>query len=127
MPSSQLETSAFQLPLATLQHLLQVGGLEAGKDRRTEPRFMFSAPVRLRPRDAARRTVRGFAREISRSGIGLLAEESLHAGDLCCLTIDHCEAPLLLEAQVVWCRPAGDGWYLVGCRFVSEAQPTSAD
>ena len=126
MPSSQLETSAFQLPLATLQHLLQVGG-ETGKNRRAEPRFMFSVPVRLRPRDASRRTLRGFAREISRSGIGLLAEEALHPGDLHCLTIDHCEAPLLLEAQVVWCRPAGDGWYLAGCRFVSEVQPTSAN
>lgn len=126
MSSSQLETSAFQLPLATLQHLLQVGG-DTGKDRRTEPRFIFSVPVRLRPRDATRRTLRGFARDISRSGIGILAEVAMQPGELHCLTIDHCEAPLLLEAQVVWCQPAGDGWYMVGCRFVSEVLPPSAN
>jgi hypothetical protein len=125
MPASQLETVDFQLPLATLQHLLQFGGVEPGKERRAEPRFTFSAPVRLRPRDHSRRPVRAFAREISRSGLGLVAESPLSIGDLYCLTIDHPGGPLLLEAQIVWCRAAGDGWHLAGCRFISETSPIS--
>ncbi|MGC3970168.1 MAG: PilZ domain-containing protein [Pirellulales bacterium] len=127
MISSHRETSAFQLPLATLQGLLEFGNFEHGKERRVEPRFAFAAPVRLRPRDASRRIVRGYARELSRSGIGLLCESPLTIGELYCLTIDHIGGPLLLEAEIMWCREAGDGWYLAGCRFINETGPGSGD
>lgn len=127
MISPQLETSAFQLPLTTLQHLLHFGNPESGKERRAETRFPFAAPVRLRPRDASRRMVRGFSREISRSGLGLLAEAPLTPGELYCVTIDHEGGPLLLEAQLVWCREVGDGWYLAGCRFISETAPGTSN
>jgi hypothetical protein len=123
---SPAHTSAFQLPLATLQNLLAFSGNETGKERREEPRFVFSSPVRLRRRDTSRRIVRAYSREISRSGIGILTETPLVVGDLYCLTVDHAGGPLLLEAQVVWCREVGDGWYHAGCRFISETTPGGA-
>ncbi len=76
---SPAHTSAFQLPLATLQNLLAFSGNETGKERREEPRFVFSSPVRLRRRDASRRIVRAYSPGDLAIGIGLLTETPLVA------------------------------------------------
>jgi len=89
------------------------------QERRVDPRFAFFAPVNLRSPQAPRAIMSAFSREISCGGIGLLHSMPLVAGT--CYTIDCTRGDVELRhlAEVVWCRPAGDGWFMSGCRFVS--------
>ena len=102
----------------TVMRLLEEARTEEKLDRRAEPRHPFFRPVSIQPASNPDCRFSAFAREISRTGIGLLHNMPLQPGQVR-LTVasTHGEA-LCVTAEVVWCRPSGEGWYLSGCRFV---------
>jgi hypothetical protein len=88
-------------------------------ERRSDVRHSFFAPVTLAGCEEPSRSWSAFSREISASGIGLLHNMPLPKGRVYELTIGRDGTGCSCTAEVVWCRPAGEGWYLSGWRFVS--------
>jgi hypothetical protein len=87
-------------------------------ERRVDRRFPFFAPVTLRPAAAIDRPQTAYARELSQGGIGLLHIVPFDVGQVFQITIQDEAFNWRKRCEVVWCKPAGDGWFLSGCRFV---------
>jgi hypothetical protein len=87
-------------------------------ERRVDQRFPFFAPVTLRPAAAIDRPQTAYARELSQGGIGLLHVVPYEVGQVFQITIQNEAFNWRKRCEVSWCKPAGDGWFLSGCRFV---------
>ena len=85
-------------------------------ERRSEPRHPFFSPVSVTTCGGTK-CWSAFAREISRSGIGLLHNMPLEPSEVM-LTIGAGEAATRFRTELIWCRPCGEGWYLSGGRFL---------
>lgn len=92
------------------------------EDRRDDRRVPFFAPVSLRPAFTADQRFSAFSREISSSGIGLLHSMPVEHGEVFEITLRQPGQDLQKFAEVVWCRAAGEGWYLSGCRFIQSPE-----
>jgi hypothetical protein len=90
-------------------------------ERRSEVRHPFFAPVSLRSTTQPDRLLSTFSREISHGGIGLLHNMPIERGTTAeaCITVGDVKTSKIAEAM--WCKPAGEGWYLSGWRFVTTA------
>ena len=88
-----------------------------GVDRRAEPRHPFFCPVFVMPQGDRSRRFSAYAREISRSGIGLLHNMKLVPGPATIVIANPKGARRQFTAEIVWCRPSGEGWFISGCRF----------
>lgn len=87
-------------------------------ERRSTPRHPCFAPVSLTPSGDPRQRLSAFSRDVSRDGVGLLHVMPLTRGEIFTVVLQHPGGELRQHAQVMWCRPAGEGWYLTGLRFV---------
>lgn len=92
-----------------------------GVERRSTPRHPCFAPVGLTPCGNARQRLSAFSRDVSRDGVGLLHVMPIERGEIYALVLQHPAGELRQQAQVMWCRPAGEGWYVSGLRFVKAA------
>jgi hypothetical protein len=101
-----------------LQEILASAREGEAAERRTDRRFPFFAPVTLRPAAAIDRPQTAYARELSQGGIGLLHVVPFDVGQVFQIAIQHEAFNWRKRVEVVWCKPAGDGWYLSGCRFI---------
>lgn len=87
-------------------------------DGRVDPRHAFFTTVLLRSATETTLTISAFSREISRSGLGLLHAAQIFSREFYEVDIRIVDLQVRRNAQVIWCRPVGNGWYLSGCRFV---------
>lgn len=107
-----------QLAGNDLLNLLSDSQPDAFAERRSEKRHTFFMPVVIRSLDMLEQRS-AFSRDISCDGIGLLHNMPIESGTIARLTVAS-ERPLQINlAEVMWCRPAGEGWYLSGWRFVA--------
>jgi hypothetical protein len=111
--------TAAKLEADDLLNLLGSSQANDFAERRCEVRHPFFAAVSLRTQDRDLPVCSAFSREISHSGIGLLHIMPLKAGVAAQLTITAGATKLQKSAEVIWCRPAGEGWYLSGWRFIA--------
>lgn len=117
-PGGRLSAMAEQQIGQHVVRLLDEALAEQQVDRRAEPRFPFFRPVSIQPAGEPEHRYSAFAREISRTGVGLLHNMPLATG-AATLTIHSTQgSPLCTKVEVIWCRPCGEGWFLSGCRFV---------
>ena len=129
-PSRQPPVLAQRQIEQTVLRLLSAAREEESLERRGEPRSPFFRPVSVLLDGPQRRQHSAFAREISRSGIGLLHSMPLETADLTLAILGPIGEVCRFRAQIVWCRPCGEGWYLSGARFlevIGESKPTPAD
>jgi hypothetical protein len=103
---------------AAVERLLADARNDRGVERRVESRHPFFCPVFVMPQHDRSRRFSAFAREISRSGIGLLHNMKLSPGPATLVIVSSNGARRQFSAEVVWCRPMGEGWFISGCRFV---------
>lgn len=108
-----------QLEADVVERLLSATRAGEGAERRAFERHPLFAPVTLRPVDMTSAHISAFSREISQGGVGLLHYLPLKSGAIYRLSMQQGDAQLETLAEVVWCRAAGEGWYMSGCRFVS--------
>jgi hypothetical protein len=101
-----------------LQLILTAAREDEGADRRVDRRFPFFAPVTLRPAAAIDRPQTAYARELSQGGIGLLHYVPFEVGQVFQIAIQGEDFNWQKRCEVAWCKPAGDGWFLSGCRFI---------
>lgn len=91
--------------------------LRAEQERRAEARHPFVYPVSIhRPNEDIDF---GFSRDLSLKGIGLILSRPWDFGAIADLEIQHSSEPVCLKSEVRWSREYGDGWHLVGWRFLS--------
>ena len=95
-----------------------VNQAKADKDRnlRSEQRYPFFQSVIL---NRGRQSLSAFSRDISEKGMGLLHDMPL-AGNYTVIVIDETGRQHHLSAEVIWCRPCGQGWYLSGVQFLMD-------
>jgi hypothetical protein len=117
----QLSLTTMTLDPNELAELLAAGNERQISERRAEPRHPFFATVALTTVENSSKSLSLFSREISSSGIGLLHSMSFDKDVIGKLTIESNGRRVAQLAQMVWCRPAGEGWYLSGWRFIALA------
>lgn len=101
-----------------LESLLAATRSDKGAERRVDPRYPFFTSVTLHPLAASERTISAFSREISRGGLGLLHAGPISLAETYEVEIRIQQIKFRRQARVIWCRSAGDGWFLSGCQFV---------
>ena len=87
-------------------------------ERRAAKRHPFVYPVSIhtpnQPPDF------GFSRDLSQTGLGLIHSSAWAAGTIADLEIHGpSEKPVAFKSEVRWAREYGNGWYLIGWRFLS--------
>ena len=89
-------------------------------ERRTAVREPFFRGVTLELTVAGKLQERScFSRDISPKGIGLLHNFALEQGEKVVLTIhSDCLGRIRVRSEIMWCTPAGEGWYVSGARFL---------
>ena len=115
-------TDAFARPtLKDLHAILEsIGKYDPPADQRTVPRLELCVPAEIKT--ARGNTVSAMTREISRGGIGLLTKGGLTLGH-CRITMASETRQFEYEVEIEWSRPADNGMFLSGGRFVPAAEP----
>ena len=109
-------------PQQTIRELVAEASSEQFHERRAEKRHPFFCPVAITLNNEQLQQFSAFSREISNSGIGLLHNMPVEREEVV-LTIYREGGPTVnLRAQIIWCRPCGEGWYLSGARFITAAE-----
>ncbi|MCA9217943.1 MAG: PilZ domain-containing protein [Planctomycetales bacterium] len=86
-------------------------------ERRAVPRTAFTRPVTIS--SGRREMVRGFSRDISNQGIGIIDQYEWAPGSIAEIEIHSlfgCNVRVRAEAR--WCESFGDGWYTTGWHFL---------
>lgn len=87
-------------------------------NRRSETRHPFFVPVSLRDPQQGGDAIPAFSRDLSLSGLGLLHHARLEPGCFFEVTFVYRGREVQSTAEVLWCREAGEGWFMSGCRFI---------
>lgn len=104
---------------AQIDRLLHEAQRAKFTERRTEPRHPFVRPVRLK---LANSIVTGFAKDVSKQGIGIIVAQEFETGSMALLSIHSTQhTPVTLKCEVRWCDRFGAGWFLTGWKFISPA------
>ena len=106
-----------------LERCVQEAAHAAASDRRLQRRYPFFRPITISTDVDERTKLSAFSRDISPAGVGLLHGVPLSPGRVGLkipLTTRH---QLDVSAEIGWCAPAGEGWYLSGGRFLRLSAP----
>ncbi len=96
---------------------------ETPDDRRTEKRQPFFTPVTvLVEEEGQQRNYSCFSRDLSERGIGLLHNMPLNKGQATLRLPRKSGQPVILQGEIVWCRPCGEGWFLSGVNLLGVQQ-----
>lgn len=112
--------------LQTLNDLLRTAQTNDLDNRRSANRFPFYQPVSVSPGLDGKLLFSAFSRDISETGIGLLHHMPLEGGNVR-LKIERPNGNCIVPAKIVWCRPAGAGWYMSGAVFIDIVLSSAAD
>lgn len=104
-----------QLHLKEGAYLLLADAIAQDIERRKNHRepFFCSAHIELNGKSYS-----VFTRDISEEGAGLLHSMRLMPGRMNIAITRFGTEVIRFEIDLNWCEPAGEGWYLSGCRFV---------
>ncbi len=87
--------------------------------RRAFPRDPFFRSVTLTPADGIGHQWSASTRDISWNGVGLLSGTPVERGKEVIITIPRTTGEAInLKTEMLWCAPFGDGWYIIGGRFL---------
>lgn len=91
-------------------------------DRRQDQRLVSEAPLRfLLAGQSANEVLNGELCDVSPSGLQIHLDRSLAVGSTLLVEVQSpVEECFNLTGQVVWCRPAGDEGFQVGCELCVE-------
>jgi hypothetical protein len=94
-------------------------------ERRADARHPFVYPVSLHIPNAEPEF--GFSRDLAIKGIGLILSREWQTGAIADLEIHSSNKPVCIKSEVRWTKQYGDGWFLVGWRFLSMGTLQIAD
>jgi hypothetical protein len=87
--------------------------------RRHDRRFPFFRSVTISMANDSSTGRPAFIRDISRSGIGLFHSMPLGTGPVMVTIPSLAGHPLNIQAELRWCRPVDEGWYISGGRLLN--------
>lgn len=116
--TDSLKSDPLEKLFEELVHRLVDEAKEKNTERRGEKRDPFFKPVRLAFVGEERRQFTCFSRDISPSGIGLLHYLTVEPGMVVLTIPSEACGDVRIRAEIVWCRPCGEGWYVSGARFL---------
>ena len=108
------------LSISELHTLLFTTRSDDGCDTRATGRFAFFTPVTLQRVNEPASNLSAFTRDLSRGGVGLLHNYPIERGLVSEVLFRSRDVDIRKPAEAAWCRPAGEGWYLSGWRFLAE-------
>ena len=91
--------------------------LRSEQERRAEARHPFVYPVSIHSPNEV--VDLGFSRDLSLKGIGLILSRAWEPGSVADVEIHADSKPVCVKSEVRWSRAYGDGWHLIGWRFLS--------
>lgn len=93
--------------------------LPASSEKRKNPRSALAVAAKMLGHDAIPHLIR--IEDISRGGIGLIAQAELQTGDTCAIafdaTVDHEPRRINVWAKVAYCRPLTGNDFKIGVHF----------
>lgn len=108
-----------ELPEGQLHKLLEaLTGAGSGDERRARRRTTVVARATVRILDgAANRSFSVLTRDVSASGVGLIAAAPIERGVVVQLELPHGGQILKAEGEIRYCRAIADGMWGVGVQF----------
>jgi hypothetical protein len=103
-------------------HRLLEEAKEVDWERRTEKRVPFFQPVTITTEGDERRQFSCFSKDIFPTGMGLLHYAAIEPGEVVLTIPSKSSGQVRIRAEIVRCRPCGEGWYTSGARFISVAE-----
>lgn len=116
-PADSVRSDPFESLFEELVHRLLGEAKEKNTERRAEKRDPFFKAIRL-SFVGENRQFTCFSRDISPSGIGLLHYLTVEPGRVVLTVPSDACGDIRILAEIVWCRPCGEGWYVSGARFL---------
>jgi hypothetical protein len=89
-----------------------------GAEERDALRAPFFGPVTISVSGEESPRFSAFARDVSPLGVGLLHIMPLEPGPVVVTLRGASGDELSLRTQIMWCKSAGEGWYMSGGRFL---------
>ena len=116
---SQWRLPGSNMPFSGVQQLMKENQTALLRERRASDRIPFVRPVKIvhgRNHDEVREA---FTRDFSPVGIGIVSDVEWPTAKIAELRIHSLMGKeLVVKAEVRWCKPYGEGWFLVGWSFV---------
>lgn len=110
-----------ELTAEILQRVVNADQVRFGarsSEKRQSPRLPLGVPILVESLSGDSPNLRVRARDISKSGIGLLCARPMELGMLILLRLpQHGGKPIEIQCKVVRCEDVGDGLYVVGATF----------
>jgi hypothetical protein len=107
--------------LAGIERLLKENETTLMRERRSQDRKPFLRPVTIVCGRDHQESHIGFSRDLSQVGIGLISPEVFQPKSVATLKIHSLfHKEVIVSAEVRWCEPFGDGWYVSGWSFLRE-------
>jgi hypothetical protein len=101
-----------------IQELMAQARADDQMDRRGAARYPFFRPASLANDREDLGAHQAFTRELSMTGVGLLHNIPVSIGPIK-VAIRYGDGQVAaLPAEILWCRPCGDGWYVSGGKFI---------
>jgi hypothetical protein len=117
--STGVEYKQERSPGKAIYQLIVEAQSKENKDRRREVRYAFFRPVSIETDDGKRYSA--FSREIAASGIGLIHNIDLPAGEVGITISSEGGYSIRVRTKIVWCQPCGEGWFISGGHFAGIA------
>lgn len=109
------------MALAGIQRLIKEVQASQLRERRAVDRKPFVRPVQITTEKSPDEPEQGFSRDISLHGIGVIGKTEWRDSSIATLVIHSLDGRnVTVKAEVRWCKPYGNGWYLTGWSFLGE-------
>jgi hypothetical protein len=117
--NTQSISSVDQRQLRETIHRLLDEAIDVAWERRSASRVPYFQPVTVSVGGDEQGQYSCFSRDISPAGIGLLHSVAIGLGEVVLTIPSQSAGPIRFRAEVVWCRPCGEGWYMSGVAFLN--------
>lgn len=117
-PQLPSANNAHPAPIGEIVHQLLEEAREKNSERRAEKREPFFQVMRLSFAGDEKRQFTCFSRDISATGIGMLHYLTVEPGKVILTIPSRSCGDLRISAEIMWCQPCGEGWYMSGARFI---------
>lgn len=106
-------------PLGTaIYEILREAQASESRECRDRIRYSFFRPLTLH---VGTKSCGGFSREVSETGIGLLHNFPLRAGEIDVTIPTEQGYSVRIHTRIIWCTPCGEDWFISGGEFVNIA------
>ncbi len=117
---SLLRSDGDEMGIESIEELMRENQAVDARERRGVDRKPFPRPVKVVFGRQQPQTHEAFSRDISLRGIGMISKCEFSPNTIATIHIHRLKGKdVAVRAELRWCQPYGEGWFLSGWSFLS--------